>query len=95
MSNLREAFERGGLKPMIPLKMTSCPLMRQLIEARVSTRLSQDALSEIAGYSRGSIYQWEAGRSSPNIRKFVDLANALGFDVVLVPKGDDTTRAAA
>lgn len=62
------------------------PLMAQLMETRKQIGLSQGDVGRIAGYAQESINQWENGVHEPRLSSFVNFANALGYEVVLVEK---------
>lgn len=69
---------------------TARGLVDQLARARVARRWSQTKTALRCGYSRPILCRWESGRDLPRLTSFVDWANALGFDVVLVRKGAES-----
>ena len=66
-------------------RITTDPIMLELIDIRVSRGISQFELGERAGYFQQVIDTWERGVRSPNLRKTHDLANALGYKLCLCP----------
>ena len=45
-------------------------------------------LGEISGVAKTTIMRWETGRGVPTLYSFIDAINALGYDLVIVPKKD-------
>ena len=52
--------------------------------------LSQNALARAAGspVKQTQVSSWERGRSNPSVGNLIRLANALGYDLALVPRED-------
>ena len=63
-------------------------IIGQLCKARVQQGISHTRLAKITGYSRGAIRHMETGKNSPRFHMVQDIADVLGFDVVLVPRDD-------
>lgn len=60
-------------------------LTRELAAHRVAKQVSQADLAERAGRTQRSISEWERGRVVPSLAAFTEVAEALGFTVVLQP----------
>jgi transcriptional regulator with XRE-family HTH domain len=73
-----------GLKPAYVSEYEAASLAfdmaRQLIEARVSSGLSQDELAKKMGTSQSTIARLESGTSLPSIRTLVKYAEATSCD---------------
>ena len=83
----------GIKRPSIPTRAGAIWPMWLIARKRVKLGLSQYDLGLIAGYPANSISQWERGERAPNLRKFIDLANAVGLELKLVEwqeKKDDS-----
>lgn len=50
---------------------------KRLKMARKSQQLSQEELAELVGVSAKTVYKWEQGKVSPELRRLSDLATAL------------------
>lgn len=61
-------------------------IMQQLRQLRICQGMSQEALSQKAGYWRGTVGRWENGQNNANDKALTDLAQALGYEIVLRPK---------
>ncbi len=59
------------------------PLFVQLRAIREAKRLSRPMLAEIMGYHQNQLLLWENGNVQPDFQHIEDLANALGYDLVL------------
>ncbi len=58
-------------------------LVEEIEGIRKRLNISQSELAGKAGYAPSTIFYWTTGRS-PRLATFVDVANTLGYDVVLV-----------
>lgn len=61
-------------------------ITNRLRQARQALGLSQRALAERAGLTQSHISQIENGATDPGLSSLVDLARALGLEVMLVPR---------
>ncbi|MFD6157648.1 helix-turn-helix transcriptional regulator [Nocardia sp. NPDC060256] len=78
--------------------MTQPRTRRQLVQlgaalrkARVDAGLTQDQLGELAGVSRQLVSRVETGSPRGEIGRVVDIASALGLQLVTVPTSPRTT----
>lgn len=55
---------------------------------RTEAGLSQDALAERCGMSRGQISQYEKHGICPSAYRLEDMLNACGFEILVVKKTD-------
>lgn len=62
------------------------PLMQALSEDRVSRNMSQLDMSAFTSHPQRSIQNWELGERSPNLRKFREMAETMGFRLALVDR---------
>lgn len=60
-------------------------LLQELAQARQAAGLSQAGLAERAGLSRMALQKLEAGSSDPRLSSVLELARALGMELMLVP----------
>jgi transcriptional regulator with XRE-family HTH domain len=60
-------------------------IVEELEQARKSASLTQDALAERAGLSRMTVQRTESGQIDPRVSSVMEMARALGMDVMLVP----------
>ncbi len=60
------------------------PIMEQVRQARISGNLNLGQFADLAGYDRQQCGDWERGRHTPSVAKFIDLCHAVGLKVVLV-----------
>ena len=60
-------------------------LIKVLKKERLKQKLTQEDLADKAGVSSHTISNIELGNSFPNLSLFVELANKLGFKVLLRP----------
>lgn len=60
-------------------------LINQLKKERLKQKLTQEDLADKAGISSHTISNIELGNSFPNLSLFIELANKLGFKVLLRP----------
>jgi transcriptional regulator with XRE-family HTH domain len=66
--------------------MLASEIIAKLKSERRRQRLSRDAISAITGYEESGIKKWENGIVSPSFHAVVDVADVLGFNLVLVRK---------
>lgn len=64
------------------------PLVAELTAARTTRRWSQDCLSEEIGVAKNSVSRWETGTGMPGLAMLRAWAGALGYDLVLVKRGE-------
>ena len=67
-----------------PLEFNGQPLRKLLLESRLQTKITRNALGAKLGVSMETIKNWEAGRTTPN-KKFWPAIRALIMDVRVVP----------
>jgi transcriptional regulator with XRE-family HTH domain len=60
-------------------------LPEELESARKSASLTQDELALRAGLSRMTVQRTESGQIDPRVSSVMEMARALGMDVMLVP----------
>jgi len=63
-------------------------IVAELDRVRKERGLSQEEIAFKAGCDRRSISQWARGKNRPLFAAVEALANALGYDVVLVKRGE-------
>lgn len=63
------------------------PFFKELFTARRKLKMSRPQLSALCGHHINQLVNWELGKCVPNFAATCDWANALGFDVVLKPRG--------
>jgi DNA-binding phage protein len=61
------------------------PLVKELLEYIERKGISDFAAGDRAGYSHGTLYHWRNGHS-PLLPIFCDVAEALGFKLIMVRK---------
>lgn len=64
------------------------PLVAELAAARTTRRWSQDCLSDAIGVAKNSLSRWETGTNTPGLVMLRAWAGALGYDLVLVKRGE-------
>lgn len=64
------------------------PLVAELAAARTTRRWSQDGLSDAIGVAKNSVSRWETGTNTPGLAMLRAWAGALGYDLVLVKRGE-------
>lgn len=62
-------------------------VIKQLVEARQSSGMSQEALAERLGRHQQFVSRYETGERRLDIIEFVDIARALGHDPAAIVKG--------
>lgn len=70
----------------LPKTHSKFRVVRELAEARVRHEVSRIDLGEASGYHHMMIGRYERGETTPSLKTLCDLAEALGYDVVLTPK---------
>ena len=60
-------------------------IIQQLRHLRICQGMSQEELSKKAGYWPSTVGRWEQGRNNANDKALTDLAQALGYEIVLRP----------
>lgn len=68
-------------RPRNPIASGVHPLVRQLL---TDHRAVETNLTELLGYGRSTVAKWRNGANGPTLAAFTDVANALGFELVLV-----------
>ena len=68
-----------------PQNPSSNPIIRELIDARVSQGLSVAALAKKCGYAETLFWKWESGKVFPRLQSLTDWGSALGYEVKLTP----------
>jgi transcriptional regulator with XRE-family HTH domain len=61
-------------------------LLNELQHARRAAGLTHELLAQRAGLSRMTVQRTEAGKIDPRLSTLLELARALGMDLMLVPK---------
>lgn len=69
-----------------PITYPVHPLVAQLRLLRHEQGISRACFSERLGWGAWALNHWEVGRHTPKLPALVDWAQALGYDVVLVPR---------
>jgi len=59
-----------------------------LLLARSAAQMTQHEVARKAGHSAQNVCEWEKGMHRPRSDSFVDVANACGYRVVLVPMSE-------
>lgn len=70
-------------------------LVQELRRVRRMRRLTTDTVAQRFASYGSAISNWEIGGRQPTVRTLIAWANALGFDIVLQPKGIQATQAKA
>lgn len=79
MPNVMREHKRDGI-PAVG------PLARELMYARLAAGKSQQEVGEAAGVAQHMVSAWEGCRSVPTVLSLTRWADALGYDVALVPR---------
>ena len=69
-------------------------LITRLGRSRESKRISQRELAIALDASQSSISDWLAGKTDPHGPRLVALADALGYDLALIPRKDASQQEA-
>lgn len=64
------------------------PIMRTLIAEQDRQCLSDQAIATKIGNAQATVCRWRTEALSPRLHDFLAYAEVLGFEVVLVPKGE-------
>ena len=67
-------------------RRTPHPLIQQLARARTQRGITQKDLASRALITGQSLTGWETGAHDPRLSSISDIADALGYDIVLAPK---------
>jgi transcriptional regulator with XRE-family HTH domain len=62
--------------------------LNALASERGRDGLTQEAVAAKTGVSRKQLSEWENGHTIPRADRLFDLANALGYDLALIPRED-------
>lgn len=64
----------------------------RLIQLRRKYKLNQSKLGELCGVTKAAVSQWEAGISTPEIKRLIELRSKLGFslDWLIAGEGEAT-----
>lgn len=76
--------EPGYMNPKVRIERSIHPMIRELFAEIKRQGLAMATLERTTGYARGSFAGWAHGRSGMKLASFVDIAQHLGYDVVLV-----------
>jgi transcriptional regulator with XRE-family HTH domain len=72
---------------VIAIRITDAKQIAGVIgDLRVMSRLSYRALAGEAECNNGQVHTWLSGERTPNAASLIRLANALGYDLALIPK---------
>lgn len=63
-------------------------LRMQLKIARIEKEWTMDKLSSESGVAKSSISEIESGKKSPTAKTIERIANALGYKLIITPKGE-------
>lgn len=66
--------------------MTQAEIIQELFKARVSSRITQIELGVMAGYDKTQILRAEKGQITPRLQQVCDMADALGYELILQRK---------
>lgn len=64
------------------------PIMRALVAEQDRQCLSDHVVAKRVGNSQATVTRWRTDGLSPRLHDFLAYAEVLGFEVVLVPKGE-------
>ncbi len=65
-------------------------LNARILKARKDAGMSQEALAEAVGKTRGAVAQWESGEVRPRHSTLVEIAKATGKSLVWLESGEET-----
>lgn len=68
------------------MSTTVSKILEELAGGRKAANLTHDALAQRSGLSRMTVQRTEAGKIDPRLSTVLELARALGLDLMLVPK---------
>lgn len=86
LSSIQGQARRLGLTDEKKIRVSRCDIIKQLRQERILCGLSRKEVATRAGYEEHCIAEWERGKNQITIPKLIDWAQALGFDVVLIPR---------
>ena len=66
--------------------------LKQIKQARKDKGLSISEVSRITGISRNTISAIEQDQTNPTFKNVIDILNAIGHELILKPKQDDTQQ---
>ena len=69
-----------------PASERAHPIVRRLMNEAIERRILDEALASKAGFSVNTMRKWRHGINQPSIGNVEILANALGYDLVLVKR---------
>lgn len=58
---------------------------------RKSSKLSQEQISKLVGYTRNTISQYETGTIEPDFKTIEKIANLCGYEILFINKEQDIT----
>lgn len=59
------------------------PILAELRAAREAQRFTRPDLSNLTGYHVNDILKWETGKARPRLDRIQDIAEALGYEIIL------------
>ncbi|MDE2261214.1 MAG: helix-turn-helix transcriptional regulator [Gammaproteobacteria bacterium] len=68
------------------MKTTLHPILKELATARREARISQRALGKKIGLAQSHVSKIERGSVDPQLSNLLEIARALGLELMLVPK---------
>ena len=74
-------------RPTNKLIPNTHPVIHQLRKIRIEKELTQMAVATATGYSHTQLSYIERQTKNPSFTTIVDIAEYLGYDIVLAPKG--------
>lgn len=74
----------GWRNPIARIERSIHPMIHELFAEMKRRGIPMATLERETGYCRGSFAGWAHGRSGMKLASFVDIAQHLGYDVVLV-----------
>ena len=76
----------GNHRTVIGLRLGTIPVAQVIRELRLRIRLTQRQLGHRTGFRQAQISSWEHGRKTPGSGSLIQLADALGHDLILVAR---------
>lgn len=70
-------------------------IMQELRRIRISLGISGQEAASIIGCSANDIHRWETGRNHPRDIAVCELAQALGYELILIRSADVKDRTAS
>lgn len=68
------------------MSSNSKEIIEQLRCLRKESGINRHAFADLTGYNPTQIYRYETGKRTPKLDTIFDMANALGYEIVLKPK---------